>query len=192
MGIVHRPGVSGLYASWATIPCKRPPPISQHLYAKHQTFPTQSPTIGTWGKQPPLISCRNHFLAWQLYSFPLILNTCNSLWASSPGHSGSGAGKGRRPCNSVHLWNLNICIEKVDAKCWLAKMTLVMTSLHLARVFQRLFTFAPVSASRWLVEIWQLSWRAATGELEVEFKFPRHSCKLSFLFAPLRQSAPES
>ena len=72
-----------------------------------------------------------------------------------------------QPC----LWNFNICIEKVDAKCWLAEMTLVMTSLPLARVFQCLFTFALVSASRWLAEIWQLSRRGATGELEAEFKF---------------------
>ena len=34
----------------------------------------------------------------------------------------------------ITLWNLNIGIEKVDAKCWLAEMTLVMTSLPLARV----------------------------------------------------------
>ena len=32
----------------------------------------------------------------------------------------------------------------------------------------------------------------ATSELEVEFKFQRRSCKLSFLFPPRRQSAPES
>ena len=67
-------------------------------------------------------------------------------------------------------------------------MTVVMTSLP----FQCLFTFALVSASRWLAEIWQLSRRGATGELEVEFKFERRSCKLSFLFPPRRQSAPES
>ena len=36
----------------------------------------------------------------------------------------------------LRLQNLNIHIEKVDAKCWLAEMTLVMTSLPLARVFQ--------------------------------------------------------
>ena len=36
--------------------------------------------------------------------------------------------------------------------------------------FQCLFTFALVSASRWLAEIWQLSRRGATGELEAEFK----------------------
>ena len=29
----------------------------------------------------------------------------------------------------LRLWNLNVCVEKVDTKCWLAEMTLVMTSL---------------------------------------------------------------
>ena len=53
------------------------------------------------------------------------------------------------------------------------------TSLPLARVFQCMFTFSFVSPSRWLAEIWQLSRRGATGELEVEFKFQRRSCKLS-------------
>ena len=47
-------------------------------------------------------------------------------------------------------------------------------------------------ALRWLVEIWQLSRWGATRELEVEFKFRRRSCKLSFLFLPHHQSAPES
>ena len=75
---------------------------------------------------------------------------------------------------------------------YLAKMTLIMTSLPLPRVFQCLFTLALVSASRWLVEIWQLSRRGATGELEVEFKFQKRSCKLSFIFPPCRRSAPES
>ena len=37
---------------------------------------------------------------------------------------------------------MNIYIKKVDADCLLAEMTLVMTSLLLARVFQCLFTFA--------------------------------------------------
>ena len=96
--------------------------------------------------------------------------------------SGGGAEKGSRTCN--HIWNLNICIEKVDAKCWLAEMTLVMTSLPLALVFQCLFIFALVSAWRWLTEIWQLSWWGTTGELEKEFKFQRPSCKLSFLLLP--------
>ena len=38
-----------------------------------------------------------------------------------------------------------------------------MTSIPLARVFQCLFTFALLSALRWLSEIWQLSRRGATG-----------------------------
>ena len=58
--------------------------------------------------------------------------------------------------------------------------------------FKGLFTYALVSASHWLAEIWQLSWRVSTGELEVEFKFQRCSCKLSFLFPPHRQSILES
>ena len=85
---------------------------------------------------------------------------------------------------ATHLWNLDVCIEKVDAKCWLAEMTLVMTSLPLARAFQCLFTLVLVSVPRWLAEIWQFSQRGATGELEVEFKFQRHCCKFSFLFQP--------
>ena len=48
--------------------------------------------------------------------------------------------------------------------------------------------------SSWLAEIWQLSPRGATGELQVEFKFQRRSCKLSFLPCPaakaLRRACP--
>ena len=35
----------------------------------------------------------------------------------------------RRESLQLPLWKLNICIEKVDAKCWFSEMTLVMTSL---------------------------------------------------------------
>ena len=124
-----------------------------------------------------------------------------SLRASSPGCSGgpvsklSGAlwqrGRNRKESLQIRLWNLNIHIKKVDAKCWLPETTLVMTLLPLARVFQCLLTFALVSTVRWLVEIWQLSQRGATGELEMEFKFQKRSCKLS-LFSPRHHSAPES
>ena len=71
-------------------------------------------------------------------------------------------------------------------------MTLVMTSLPLAHVFQCLVTFVLVSALCWLVEIWQLSRWGATGELEVEFKFQGCSCKLSLLYPPCIQSVLES
>ena len=50
-------------------------------------------------------------------------------------------GKGKEILQ-LRLWNLIICIEKSDAKCCLAEMTLVMASLPLARIFQCLFTFA--------------------------------------------------
>ena len=66
------------------------------------------------------------------------------------------------------------------------------TSNDLPRVFQVLLTFALVTALRWLAEIWQLSRRGAAAELEAEFKFQRHSCKLSVLFPPRRRSDPES
>ena len=84
--------------------------------------------------------------------------------------------------------------QKVDEKCWLAKMTLVTMSLSLVCVFQYLFNteIALVSTSRWLTEIWQLSLREATGELDMQFKFQRHRCKISFLFQPRQQSAPGS
>ena len=65
---------------------------------------------------------------------------------------------------------------KVDAKGWLAEMTLVMTSLPL---------------TRWLAKIWQLCRRGATRKLEVESKFQRRSYKLSFLFPPrLKTTSP--
>ena len=129
----------------------------------------------------------------RIFSFNNSLSTktgiqyLDSLRTSSPGRSVDGAGKGRIALNYVSgIW-ISICIENVDAKCWLAEMTLAMTSLP-----PFFFTLALVSASRWLAEIGQLSWRGATGALEVEFNFERRICKLSFLFPPRRQSAPES
>ena len=71
----------------------------------------------------------------------------------------------RKESLPLRLWNLNVCVEKVDAKCWLAEMTIVMVSLPLAHVFQCLFTFALISASCWLAEIWQLSQLVATGQI---------------------------
>ena len=46
------------------------------------------------------------------------------LRANSPGRSGGGGGKRKESTSlQLFLWNSNICIEKVDAKCWLAEMT---------------------------------------------------------------------
>ena len=114
-----------------------------------------------------------------------------SLPASSPGRSGGGVGKGRRACNYLLVSGIWLSASKklMRNADW---MTFVMTSLPLASGFKCLFTFALVLTSHWLEEIWQLSRRGATGELEVEFKFQRHSCKFSFLFLPHCQSALES
>ena len=53
----------------------------------------------------------------------------DSLRTSSPGRSVYGAGKGRIALNYVSgIW-ISICIENVDAKCWLAEIRLAMTPL---------------------------------------------------------------
>ena len=130
--------------------------------------------------------CRKHD-SKSLYSLLDWTKEVRSSRKSSLGRSGGGAGKGRRACNYVAQY-LSFCIENVDANCWLAEMTLVMTSLPLTRLFQCLFSFALVSASRWLAKIWQHSRRGTTGDLE----FQRRGCKLSFLFPLRRQSATES
>ena len=46
----------------------------------------------------------------------------------------------------LRLWNLNICIEKVDAKKLLAELTLVMTSIPLARAFTCFLMFVYIRA----------------------------------------------
>ena len=43
-------------------------------------------------------------------------------------------------------WNLNICIEKVDAIKLLAELTLVMTSIPLARAFTCFLMFVYIRA----------------------------------------------
>ena len=59
-----------------------------------------------------------------------------------PGLYSSGKWKERL---QLRLLNLNICIVKVDAKCWLAEMTLVM-SLPLARAFTYFSMFVYICA----------------------------------------------
>ena len=108
-------------------------------------------------------------------------------------HEQALRGGKRKKSLQLRLYGIWISASKrIDSKCWLADMILVMTSLPLARVSQCLFTFALVFASSWLAEIWQLSRRGATAVLEMVCKFQRRSCKLSFLFPPHRQIAAES
>ena len=118
------------------------------------------------------MACEKRKLFKFLLSQPSAIFGLSSLQASFSGALCWPGGK-RKESLQLLLWNLNICIEKVDAKCWLAEVTWVMTSVPLARVFQSLFTSSLISTSHWLAEIWQLSRWRATGKLEVEFKFQR-------------------
>ena len=119
-------------------------------------------------KKPKLFrgNCQNHWFL-KLFSFlwrglPLTIKKClgTSLRASYKGHSGGRAGKGRRACNYVS-------IKKVDAKCWIAEITLAM----IFHVF-----FNDCLHSHWLAEIWQLSpqrnWRRNSNSRDVVTSSP--------------------
>ena len=105
--------------------------------------------------------------------------------ASCPGCSGGGEDKEGEL--AIRLWNLNICIESVDTKCWLAEMTLVITLLPLGTC-----TFQLVSASHWLAKNWQLSRR---GEPQENWMWNSKSRFVvgspSFLFFPLPERLGE-
>ena len=95
----------------------------------------------------------------------------------------------RKESLQLRLWNLNICIEKVDAKCWLAEMTLVMTSLLLARVFNLCLH----SRSFSLCADWRESDSSVNGQPQGNWRRNSNSrdvcsCQLSFFFC--RQSSP--
>ena len=88
-----------------------------------------------------------------------------NLWASSAGCSGSRAekgrsrtGKGRRACN--YLSRINICTKKVNVRCWLAEMTLVMTSLP----WHMFFNDSLLSSLFPLCADWQKSDSSVDGE----------------------------
>ena len=88
----------------------------------------------------------------------------NSLRASSLGCFTMGREKEGEPATMFLEFEY---LHRVDAKCWLAKMTLVIFLMFL----RSLCAFALVSTLCWLAEIWQLGHWVATGELEAQFKF---------------------
>ena len=106
----------------------------------------------------------------------------SSLRASSPGHSRFGAGKGGRACNSSLEFE---CLNR-KSQCEMLiggddisdDIITLGTCLH--------------SRSFPLLADWRKSDSSVDRKPQVEFKFQRRSCKLSFLFPPCRQSAPES
>ena len=79
----------------------------------------------------------------------------------------------------LHLWNMNICKEKVDVICWLAEMTFRMMSLLLARVFQCLFILCSfvLCTDWWTYDSWadeepQGNWRWNSNSRDVVASFP--------------------
>ena len=92
-------------------------------------------------------------------------------------------GRVRKERLQLHLWNFNICVEKVNAKCWLAEITLVMC-LQLARASTCFLMFVYIrtqiiSPLHWLAEIWQLSrrgnWRPNSNSREIVASSPSFS-----------------
>ena len=101
-------------------------------------------------------------------------------------------GEKRKKSLQLCLWNLKIGIEKNRFEMLNGGYDISNDVITLGSCFSIFVYIRARFASRWLEEIWQLSRRGAPGVLEVEFKFQRRSCKLSFLFPPLRQIAAES
>ena len=99
---------------------------------------------------------------------------------------------GKRKDNmQLRLWNLKICIEKVDAKCWLAEMTLIMASLPLAHVF---FNVCLHSCSFPLRIDWRKSESSVDGEPQGNWKWnsdPRDVAASSPSFSRLAARAPQ-
>ena len=99
-----------------------------------------------------------------------------SLWTSSLGKKGEQLATTSLEFEYLH-W-------KSQCKMLICGDDISNDVITLGTCFSMLFTFTLVSTPLSLAEIWQLSWQGASGELEVEFKFQRHSCKLSFLPRP--------
>ena len=136
--------------------------------------------INTMTIQIATSSQQSHFFS--LHGSFLVRHV-NSLRASSSGLSGRWAAKGRRACSYVSGKWISRC------KMLIGGDDISNDAITLGTCF--LFTIALFSASRWLLEIWQLSRRGATGELEVEFKFQRRSCKQAPFFSRPAPRAPQ-
>ena len=130
---------------------------------------------GGWGG-----GCYKGLISWGTLWY--CFNCNDSLRASTPSHSGSGVGKGRRACNySCTSRNFEYLHQKSRCKMLIGGDDISNDIKH-KHIYKH---------TDW-PKIWRLSRWGVTGELEVEFKFQRPNCKLSFLFPPCRQRTPES
>ena len=101
------------------------------------------------------------FIDWLLLGLIIAYKFSRALWWQ---------GGKRKESLQLHLWNLNICIKKIDPKCWLAGMTLVMLSIPLVHAFTcfSLFLYIRTDFSFALIKgnlTAQSRWRACSQEI---------------------------
>ena len=112
-----------------------------------------------------------------------------SLRASSPGRTSCRAGKGRRACNYVSEYlhrGKSQCEMLIGGDYISNDVSTLGTCFSMFAYILARFRFALIGGN-----LTAQSSRSHRGT-GVELKFQRPSCKLSFLFPPRRQSAPES
>ena len=93
---------------------------------------------------------------------------------------------GREKEGELSTTSLKIEYLKVDAKCWLAEMTLVNDVITRGGCFHVFFNVCLRSRSFSL----RADWQKSDSSVDEESQGP--SCKLSYLFPPRHQSAPKS
>ena len=113
-----------------------------------------------------------------------------SLWASSPGAHWQRGGK-KKDSLQQRLWNLiytsNSSVAPRGLSCQIsANQQEAKTSANVKKHWKTLAKVNDV-----INNVISASAFASTFSMQL-FKFQRRSCKLSFLFPPRRQSAPES
>ena len=116
--------------------------------------------------------------------------TPGSLWASSLGRSGGGAGKRRKACNYVSgIW-IPLHFPCGSSSTELSYFHQSVRSGNEHNVSKHWKTRAESNdVITYVTSAYQHI--ASTFSMQI-FKFQRRSCKLSFLFPPRHQSIPES
>ena len=106
----------------------------------------------------------------------------DGLWASSSGRSDGGAGKGRRDCNYVSgIW------IPPPIPCGYPSTKLSDFSANVNKHWK-----ARAKGNDVIAKVISANQDFASTFSTQIFKFQRCSCKLSFIFPPRRQIAPES
>ena len=119
----------------------------------------------------------------------IVFFLASSLRASSPGHSGGGAGKGKRACNYVSgilippPITLRLPVDcQISANQREAETSANVNKHWKIRAKGNDAITSVISAKQHFASLFSMQ----------IIKFQRRSCKISFLFPPHRQSAPES